>query len=90
MTEEFTTSQLIHLMRASGILSTEQLPDDLEESRFDDLGFDSLALLELIAKIEKQLDIGIPDDGLGRMTTPGAAVRYVNALLASPTTEPQP
>ena len=43
----------------------------------DDLGIDSLDIVELHVEIEKQLDIRIPDEEAERITTVGKLLRCV-------------
>lgn len=57
---------------------------DVEESeitvdaRFiDDLGADSLDIVELIMAIEEEFEIEIPDEHAERIATVGDAVRYI-------------
>lgn len=49
-----------------------------KESNFqDDLGADSLALVEIIMKIEEEFDIEIPDDQSEKIRTVDQAVKYI-------------
>jgi acyl carrier protein len=57
---------------------------DVEESeisadaRFiDDLGADSLDIVELIMAIEEEFEIEIPDEHAERMATVGDAIKYI-------------
>ncbi len=57
----------------------------VEESRvvpeanfLDDLGADSLDIVELIMEFEEEFDIEIPDEDAETITTVGAAVDYIN------------
>ena len=49
-----------------------------------DLGLDSLAMLELVFKIEEAFDLEIPDDDLSKVTTVGDVIEYVQTRLGSP------
>jgi act minimal PKS acyl carrier protein len=49
---------------------------------FADLGYDSLALLELAAKVQQEYRTRIPDEAVSEMVTPRAAVEYVNQRFA--------
>ena len=50
-----------------------------ENSSFvDDLGADSLDIVELIMAFEEEFDIEIPDEDAEKMKTVGDAVRYLN------------
>ncbi len=50
-----------------------------ENSSFvDDLGADSLDIVELIMAFEEEFDIEIPDEDAEKLKTVGDAVRYLN------------
>jgi acyl carrier protein len=50
------------------------------ESQFiDDLGADSLAIVELVLAFEEQFDIDIPDEDTEKIRTVGDAVTYIQA-----------
>lgn len=51
------------------ILTTQHLRDDL--------GLDSMAVIELLYRIEETFDLQIPDQDLAGMTTVGHVVEYV-------------
>ena len=48
----------------------------------DDLGLDSMAVIELLYKIEETFDLQIPDQDLVSLSTVGAVAKYVNQRLA--------
>jgi len=57
----------------------------VEESRIvpeanflDDLGADSLDIVELIMEFEEEFDLEIPDEDAETITTVGTAVDYIN------------
>jgi len=47
----------------------------------DDLGLDSMAVIELLYRIEDAFDIQIPDQDLAGLTTVGHVITYVNKRL---------
>jgi len=47
----------------------------------DDLGLDSMAVIELLYRIEDTFDIQIPDQDLAGLTTVGHVITYVNKRL---------
>ena len=50
-----------------------------EDSSFvDDLGADSLDIVELIMAFEEEFDIEIPDEDAEKIKTVGDAVKYLN------------
>lgn len=64
----------------------EQLSIDESEivadaSFIDDLGADSLDIVELIMSMEEEFGIEIPEDEVESLTTVGAAVEYIKANL---------
>jgi acyl carrier protein len=48
----------------------------------DDLGLDSMAVIELLYKIEETFDLQIPDQDLVGLSTVGAVADYVERRLA--------
>ncbi len=51
-----------------------------EESAFiDDLGADSLAIVELVLAFEEQFEIDIPDEDTEKIRTVGDAISYIQA-----------
>lgn len=67
------------------ILTTQHLRDDL--------GLDSMAVIELLYRIEEVFDLQIPDQDLMGLTTVGHVVSYVGKRLGktaspAPTTKP--
>lgn len=52
----------------------------------DDLGLDSMAVIELLYRIEEAFDLQIPDQDLVGLTTVGHVVGYVEKRLAKPAT----
>lgn len=63
---------------------TLQLEDDVEinlEDSFEDLDIDSLDLLEVVTKIEREFKIEIPDDAMKSIETVGDAVALVDKLV---------
>lgn len=58
-----------------------KVEDIKPESHFaDDLGADSLDLVELVMALEKAFDCEIPDDRAEKITTVQAAIDYVKQL----------
>jgi act minimal PKS acyl carrier protein len=58
-------------------LSFEQAPGQ----PFDELGFDSLALLETHSRIKRDYGVEISDDDFDRVKTPQDLVEFVNTRL---------
>ena len=53
-----------------------------EASFVEDLGAESLDIVELIMGIEEEFDIEIPDEDADKLTTVGEAMEYVKTKLA--------
>ncbi|QIS02145.1 actinorhodin polyketide synthase [Nocardia brasiliensis] len=83
MADGFTLTDLGRIMLEAagddGVDFTEPVLDVL----FDDLGYDSLALLEASGRIEREFDISLDEDTLLAATTPRALIGAVNARLAN-------
>lgn len=45
----------------------------------NDLGADSLDVVEFVMEVEKEFDITIPDEEAGKMVTVGDAVKFIEA-----------
>ncbi|MEW2353444.1 acyl carrier protein [Spirillospora sp. NPDC029432] len=58
-------------------LSFERAP----ERPFDELGYDSLALLETHTRIKRDYGVEISEDDFGRINTPQGLVDFVNTRL---------
>jgi act minimal PKS acyl carrier protein len=55
------------------------LDGDVIDTPFMDLGYDSLALLQVIGQIQREYGIEIPDDAVVDAETPGALLALINA-----------
>jgi len=61
---------------------SQQLDVDIaevkDEARFiEDLGADSLAIVELVLAFEEQFEIDIPDEDTEKIATVGEAIKYI-------------
>lgn len=54
----------------------------LEKSFIDDLGADSLDIVELVMAMEDEFDLEIPQDDAENIRTVGDAVRYLSSKLS--------
>ncbi|HEY8120276.1 MAG TPA: acyl carrier protein [Myxococcota bacterium] len=61
-----------------GVTPEEVVP---EASFIDDLGADSLDIVELVMAMEEEFDIEIPDEHADRLQTIGSAVEYLKERL---------
>jgi acyl carrier protein len=87
--EGFGRQQVLELVRGSLADILEISPDRIAEgASFNDLGADSLALIELVEALEKEIgsqfgDFRIDDDDLEDLKTVRDAVDYVVTKLGS-------
>lgn len=58
-------------------LGVEEDDIAMEASFIDDLGADSLDIVELIMALEEEFDVEIPDNDAEKITTVGEAVDYI-------------
>ncbi|MBS0155014.1 MAG: acyl carrier protein [Nitrospira sp.] len=66
-------------------------PASITESHHlrDDLGLDSVAVIELLFEIEERFKLQIPDQDLPGLSTVGSVAAYVQRRLAEPPSTPQ-
>jgi acyl carrier protein len=60
-------------------LSIDEEEIAIESSFIDDLGADSLDIVELIMALETEFDIEIPDEDAEKIATVGDVVEYIKA-----------
>ena len=58
-------------------LGADEAAVTMEASFVDDLGADSLDIVELIMGLEQEFDIEIPDEDAEKISTVGDAVAYI-------------
>lgn len=69
------------LKQCAGEPESVSLDDDIRDVPFTEMGYDSLARMEMAAKIEQEFQVVIPDDMMDELSTPSAVVRYVTPRL---------
>ncbi len=81
---EFTLDDLRRiLLAAAGVDEGVDLTGDILDLGFDELGYESLALLETGSRIEREYGIAIDEAVLTDEPTPRRVVEAVNASLAA-------
>ena len=60
-------------------LGVEEDEVTMESSFIDDLGADSLDIVELIMALEEEFDIEVPDEEAEKITTVGDVVEYIKS-----------
>ena len=79
----FTLEHLKEALRASaGVDGSVDLNEDVLDRPFEELGYDSLALLELAGRVQREFGVPMPDDARQHMLTPRAALDYINIRFA--------
>ena len=82
---EFTITDLVALLRACGGEDEDvDLYGDILDVEFEELGYDSLALLETAGRIQREYDITLDDATVGESRTPRALLAAVNDRLLAP------
>lgn len=82
MTDVTVTTQIIQSLATY----LKRAPSSITESHHlrDDLGLDSVAVIELLFEIEDRFKIQIPDQDLPGLSTVGSVAAYVQQRLSSP------
>ena len=79
---EFTMDDLRRVMQeAAG--ENRHLEGDVLDQPFTELGYDSLALLEAAARVERSFGVQIGDDDIADVGTPRDFIQLFNDRLAS-------
>ncbi|MGH3898241.1 MAG: acyl carrier protein [Pseudonocardiaceae bacterium] len=78
--QNFTLDHLKEALRAAaGVDGSVDLDGDVLDTPFEELGYDSLAMLELAGRVQRDFRVPMPDDARHHMPTPRAALTYINA-----------
>jgi act minimal PKS acyl carrier protein len=76
---EFTVDDLRRIMRSTvGVGDGVDLNGDILDTPFTELGYDSLALLEITGEVQREYAVTIPDEDVADLETPRQAVECVN------------
>ncbi|MFC7330965.1 acyl carrier protein [Marinactinospora rubrisoli] len=80
----FTLDDLTRILReCAGEDETVDLAGNIAEADFEQLGYDSLALMEAASRVSRQYDVALPEDDLADVHTPSAFVQLVNRRRAA-------
>ncbi len=75
-------SDLTGLLReCAGVEEAADLNGDILDKSFADLGYDSLALLEVASRIENQYQVTLDEELVAEMDTPGKYLDLVNDAI---------
>lgn len=64
----------------TGVGEGVDLDGDIATVPFADLGYDSLAVLELASQVQRRYGVPIPDEVVREIATPAKAVEFINKL----------
>ncbi|WP_411139498.1 acyl carrier protein [Streptomyces sp. x-80] len=79
---DYTLDDLRVVMQDSvGVDESVDLSGDIADVAFADLGYDSLAVLELANQVQRAVGVPIADEPALEATSPGAFVACVNQAL---------
>ncbi|MGI5455129.1 acyl carrier protein [Streptomyces sp. CA-249302] len=80
---QMTLEDLTALLReCAGEDETIDLDGDVLDTPFDELGYDSLAVLQTTGRIERDYDIQLSDDTVAEASTPRLLLEFINEALA--------
>jgi act minimal PKS acyl carrier protein len=84
-TQQFTLDDLKRMLRAAAGEEddSDNLGSDILDMGFEELGYDSLAMLETSRCIELECGITLDDDTVTTAATPRAMLELVNGELAA-------
>ncbi|MEW2511229.1 acyl carrier protein [Streptomyces sp. NPDC046870] len=83
-TDVFTPDALRRiLLEAAGADEAVDLDGDILDTDFTALGYESLALLETVGRIEREYGVSLDDDVLSEAPTPRTLVDLVNERLSA-------
>ncbi|MFK4070899.1 acyl carrier protein [Streptomyces sp. NPDC029674] len=71
------------LLEGAGADDGVDLDGDILDRDFEDLGYESLALLETAGRIEREYGIALDDDVFAENRTPRALIAAVNGRLSA-------
>lgn len=71
------------LVQCAGESDSAAFTDDITSVSFEDLGYDSLALMETAARISQEFGVTIRDEEIIDVRTPGEIIALVNGATAA-------
>jgi act minimal PKS acyl carrier protein len=79
---KFSLDDLREIMKLGvGVDEEVDLDGDIADTEFADLGYDSLAVLELTGQVQRRFPVNFTDDAVLGFVTPAQAVAFVNRQL---------
>lgn len=81
MTGAFGLQELREIMRSvAGVEAGVDLDGPIADQPFDELGYDSLAVLEVMSEVQRRRGVELPSDEVFELETPAQAIEFVNRL----------
>jgi act minimal PKS acyl carrier protein len=79
----FTLTEFKAIVTACGVdeAETATLGDSALDSEFDDLGYDSPLVYEIVMRLQDDYPVTVPDEEFNELKTPGGLITYVNSQL---------
>lgn len=82
----FELDDLVRLLAScAGVEEEFEINNDVLDTEFVDLGYDSLALLEVAGQVSREYGVPMPDNAPEYMVTPRSAIEFINEQFASAT-----
>ncbi|MFF7993581.1 acyl carrier protein [Kitasatospora xanthocidica] len=83
MVSAFTLEDLKRIMRdCAGEEESVDLDGDILDLRFEELGYDSLALIETTSRISREFGVRLPEEELGGIGTVRELLALINQRLS--------
>lgn len=74
-----TTDDLLHIIaQCAGDVGDVDLTGDVGHRTFEDIGYDSLALMETAARLKQDFGIELSDEEISEAQTPAELLKAVN------------
>lgn len=81
---QITLFDLLQIMSTcSGTDEAVSLSEDVTDVEFLELGYDSLAVLEIVTQVQRQFGLSISDEDIETLTTPASMLEFINGNLAA-------
>jgi act minimal PKS acyl carrier protein len=80
---KLTAAGLRDILRAAGGEAENRAGTEILDVPFEDLGYDSLALLETAARIQREYGVRLDDEWVAEVATPRDLLRLANAAIAA-------
>lgn len=80
--DKLTVTRLMEIMsECAGEGEGVDLKGDVQDTEFEDLGYDSLALLETASRIKRDYGIRLADDQVTEAKTPRALLQLIDSTV---------